>query len=315
MFSILRHRSSPAGRGTRIGVPRNIRPLGSGLDARCDPPSLLDEEAARAGLSADEFDRGWLRAHLDEERRTASLWGVREAIFGVQDGLVSTLAVASTVAGASSSRSRSSSPPSRPAWPACSAWRPASTCGARARGRSLRRRSWASDRGGGAAWRGGGGGRLHARGGRPAAGRGSAVAEVLAAHPEVLLKTMVEKELGLTGDAAEVWAAAGARVMGIAFGPARWYRSSPTLVLSMSAATRLRAARRPAPLRHRRVEVALDPGADGSAPAWRSWAWAPLPGSPATCSGRSCRPSWACRARSDPPPRLRTGWDQSPAAR
>ena len=58
----------------------------------------LDDEAARAQLPADEFDRSWIQRHLAEERRKASLLGeIREAIFGAQDGLVSTLAVASTV--------------------------------------------------------------------------------------------------------------------------------------------------------------------------------------------------------------------------
>jgi VIT1/CCC1 family predicted Fe2+/Mn2+ transporter len=65
----------------------------------------LDDEAARANLPAGQFDRGWIKRHLAEERRKASLLGeIREAIFGAQDGLVSTLAVASTVAGASSER-------------------------------------------------------------------------------------------------------------------------------------------------------------------------------------------------------------------
>src|SRR6266540_2191314 len=44
-------------------------------------------------------------AHVDEERRRAGLLGdVREAIFGAQDGLVSTLAVVSTVSGATNDR-------------------------------------------------------------------------------------------------------------------------------------------------------------------------------------------------------------------
>jgi VIT1/CCC1 family predicted Fe2+/Mn2+ transporter len=59
------------------------------------------DEAARAGLRADEFDRDWIREHVSDERRQAARLGdIREAIFGAQDGLVSTVAVASTVAGA-----------------------------------------------------------------------------------------------------------------------------------------------------------------------------------------------------------------------
>ena len=60
-----------------------------------------EDEASRAGLKAEEFDRDWIQAHVAEERRNAALLGdIREAIFGVQDGLVSTVAVASAVAGA-----------------------------------------------------------------------------------------------------------------------------------------------------------------------------------------------------------------------
>lgn len=50
-------------------------------------------------------DRAWLAEHLREERREADLLGdAREALFGAQDGLVSTLAVVSTVGGATNDR-------------------------------------------------------------------------------------------------------------------------------------------------------------------------------------------------------------------
>jgi VIT1/CCC1 family predicted Fe2+/Mn2+ transporter len=67
--------------------------------------AMLDDESARASLASHEFDRAWLAGHLADERHKASLLGeIREAIFGAQDGLVSTLAVVSAVAGASSDR-------------------------------------------------------------------------------------------------------------------------------------------------------------------------------------------------------------------
>ena len=44
------------------------------------------------------------------------------------------------------------------------------------------------------------------------------VAGTIAAHPDVLLKTMVEKELGLTGEHAEGSPFQGALVMGASFG-------------------------------------------------------------------------------------------------
>lgn len=55
----------------------------------------------RASLRPHEFDHEWLRAHLSEEReRTALLGEIREAIFGSQDGLVSTLALVTAVGAA-----------------------------------------------------------------------------------------------------------------------------------------------------------------------------------------------------------------------
>src|SRR6266540_6666651 len=50
-------------------------------------------------------DRAWLAQHLRDERHEADLLGeIREALFGMQDGLVSTLAVVSTVGGATNDR-------------------------------------------------------------------------------------------------------------------------------------------------------------------------------------------------------------------
>src|SRR5215831_3983913 len=52
-------------------------------------------------LRARDFDAAWLRTHIEDERRTAGLLGeIREAVFGAQDGLISTLAVVLTVAAA-----------------------------------------------------------------------------------------------------------------------------------------------------------------------------------------------------------------------
>src|SRR5438093_637940 len=53
---------------------------------------------------ARDFDPSWLRTHIEDERRTAGLLGeIREAVFGAQDGLISTLAVVLTVAAATHS--------------------------------------------------------------------------------------------------------------------------------------------------------------------------------------------------------------------
>jgi vacuolar iron transporter family protein len=57
---------------------------------------------ASAGAPASAYAKDWLAEHLAEERRESALLGeIREVVFGAQDGLVSTLAVVATVAGAS----------------------------------------------------------------------------------------------------------------------------------------------------------------------------------------------------------------------
>lgn len=53
--------------------------------------------------SARDYPREHIAAHISEERRQVSMLGeIREIVFGAQDGLVSTLAVVATVAGATS---------------------------------------------------------------------------------------------------------------------------------------------------------------------------------------------------------------------
>src|SRR6059036_4182103 len=65
----------------------------------------MTETAAPTQGRAEGFERAGLGVRLDQERRRASLLGdMREAIFGAQDGLVSTLAVVSTVSGATDNR-------------------------------------------------------------------------------------------------------------------------------------------------------------------------------------------------------------------
>jgi len=60
---------------------------------------------AEPAFDRRHLDRDWLKSHLAEERRESDLLGeIREALFGMQDGIVSTLAVASTVGGATGDR-------------------------------------------------------------------------------------------------------------------------------------------------------------------------------------------------------------------
>ncbi|HYN68861.1 MAG TPA: VIT1/CCC1 transporter family protein, partial [Candidatus Eisenbacteria bacterium] len=70
------------------------------IDSSGQPAATAATDTA-AGLGGDPG----LGARLEAERGRASLLGdVREAIFGAQDGLVSTLAVVSAVAGATNDR-------------------------------------------------------------------------------------------------------------------------------------------------------------------------------------------------------------------
>jgi VIT1/CCC1 family predicted Fe2+/Mn2+ transporter len=185
-----------------------------------DRLALMDDEAARAGLAAHEFDRTWLAGHLAEERRKASLLGeIREAIFGAQDGLVSTLAVVSTVAGASADR-----------FPVLIAGLASALAGmfSMAAGEYMSSKSQheifeaqivgereeVQKRPGEAeaemAY-------MFEEDGLPA-DTAASMARSMAQHPSVLLKTMVEKELGLTHRLAEGSPLQGALIMGAAFG-------------------------------------------------------------------------------------------------
>jgi VIT1/CCC1 family predicted Fe2+/Mn2+ transporter len=62
------------------------------------------------------------------------------------------------------------------------------------------------------------------------------VAGVIAKHPDVLLKTMVEKELGLTGGHAEGTPLQGALIMGAAFGLGAVVPIIPYLLLGLGSA-------------------------------------------------------------------------------
>ena len=196
-----------------------------------DPP--------RPDLPAAEFDREWLHDHLADERRKASLLGeIREAIFGAQDGLVSTLAVVSTVAGASAGR-----------LPVLIAGIASGLAGvfSMAAGEYMSSKSQREifvaqiagereevlERPGEAeaemAY-------MFEEDGLPR-GEALAMASRIAAHPGVLLKTMVEKELGLTGEHAEGSPMQGALVMGVSFGLGAAVPVLPYLILPIGVAT------------------------------------------------------------------------------
>jgi VIT1/CCC1 family predicted Fe2+/Mn2+ transporter len=67
--------------------------------------NTIDLERPDASAPASAYPRKWIAEHLAIERRNSSLLGeIREIVFGAQDGLVSTLAVVATVAGATNAQ-------------------------------------------------------------------------------------------------------------------------------------------------------------------------------------------------------------------
>jgi vacuolar iron transporter family protein len=183
------------------------------------------------------LDRDWLRQHLADERRQSDLLGeIREALFGMQDGLVSTLAVVSTVGGATGER-----------YPIVVAGIASALAGifSMAAGEYLSSKSQreiylaqiASERDevrerpdeaeAEVAFL------LESEGLSGAAAR--RVAAELAHEPKVLLKTMVEKELGLVVDEGH-GPLQGAVIMGTSFGLASLVPIVPYLLLPASGA-------------------------------------------------------------------------------
>lgn len=195
-------------------------------------------ETPPAGTPAADYERTWIREHLAEERRKASLLGeIREAIFGAQDGLVSTLAVVSTVAGASSDRFAILVAGIATGLAGVFSMAAGEYMSSKSQ-REIFEAQIAGERE-----------EVHERPGEAEAEMAymleedglpretaSGVAHTIAGHPEVLLKTMVEKELGLTGEHAEGSPLQGAWVMGLSFGIGSAVPLIPHLILPHESA-------------------------------------------------------------------------------
>jgi VIT1/CCC1 family predicted Fe2+/Mn2+ transporter len=181
---------------------------------------LMADEAARATMAAHEFDPGFLAAHLADERRKASLLGeIREAIFGAQDGLVSTLAVVSTVAGATSERHVVLIAGIASGLAGIFSMAAGEYIGSKSQreifdAQIVDEREEVHERPGEAeaevAY-------MFEEDGLPHADARE-IARLMARHPDTLLKTMVEKELGLAIEPGEGSPLQGALIMGTAFG-------------------------------------------------------------------------------------------------
>jgi VIT1/CCC1 family predicted Fe2+/Mn2+ transporter len=190
-----------------------------------------------AATKVADYDADWLKEHLERERRSASVLSeIREAVFGAQDGLISTLAVVSTVGGAT-----------HEPFPVLVAGLASALAGifSMSAGEYMSSKSQreifeaqiateaveVDERPGEAeaevAYM------LQEEGLEPAAA--VRVARELASNKKVLLKTMVEKELGLAVD-EDASPLRGAAVMGTSFGVAALVPILPYLFLSVSTA-------------------------------------------------------------------------------
>src|SRR5918999_2927844 len=200
--------------------------------------SLLADEDARASMAAQEFGRDFLEAHLTDERRKAALLGeFREAIFGAQDGLISTVAVVNIVAGATQDRYAVLVAGIATALGGIFSMAAGEYIGSKSQ-REIFDAQIVDERE-----------EVHERPGEAEAEiafmfeedglpRDAAVhvAEIMARHPEVLLKTMVEKELNLAVEEPGGSPMQGALVMGAAFGLGSIAPILPHLVITDGAA-------------------------------------------------------------------------------
>lgn len=167
-----------------------------------------------------KFDREWLKRHLAEERHEAGLLSeIREIIFGAQDGLISTLAVVSTVGGAFATRfpilvagiaSALAGIFSMAAGEYMSSKSQREIFEAQIEGERDEVRERPDEALAEMAYM------FEEDGVTPEESR--RIAELIARHPEALLKTMVEKELGIATDVHGDSPLRGALIMGAAFG-------------------------------------------------------------------------------------------------
>jgi VIT1/CCC1 family predicted Fe2+/Mn2+ transporter len=185
-----------------------------------DVGTTLDSTRPPPDAPAASYDRSWLATHLAEERRESALLGeIREIVFGAQDGLVSTLAVVATVAGATNQ-----------AFPVVIAGIASGLAGVFSMaageyiGSKSQREIFDAQVEGERT-------EVDERPGESEAevaymlaeeGLGeedaARVAAIMARHPEVLLRTMVSRELGIQVDDGQGSPLQGAILMGAAFG-------------------------------------------------------------------------------------------------
>ena len=182
---------------------------------------------------ASAYPRDWIAAHLAEERRSSALLGeAREVVFGAQDGIVSTLAVVATVAGATGEPFAVIVAGIAAALAGVFSMAAGEYIGSKSQ-REIFDAQVAGERT-----------EVEERPGESEAevaymlaeeGLGdedaARVAAIMARHPEVLLRTMVSRELGIQVDESHGGPVQGAVFMGTAFGLGAAVPIIPFLVL------------------------------------------------------------------------------------
>src|SRR2546426_11099218 len=198
----------------------------------------MADVAAPSGLRAETFDRDGIGVRLDQERRRASLLGdMREAIFGAQDGLVSTLAVVSTVSGATDNRLTVLIAGIATALAGIFSMAAGEYLSSKSQ-REIALAGIAEEREKVAARRGEVQAELAymlGEDGLPEADA-AGVAATIARHPEVLLNSKVEKAFGIAVEEAHGSPLQGAVVMGFAFGLGALAPILPYLLLPLGVA-------------------------------------------------------------------------------
>ncbi len=186
---------------------------------------------------ARHLDRHWLTAHLDEEREEADRLGeVREAIFGAQDGVTSILIVVITVATATTNSYAVLVAGIAAAIAEVISMAAGEYMSSRSQREIFlaqieREREEVRDRPGESEAEVA---MLLEREGLPAAAA-QRVATELAREPNVMLKTMVEKELGISVEAGPS-ALQGAMILAVTFGVAAAIPISPFFALPVGTA-------------------------------------------------------------------------------
>src|SRR5262245_64794582 len=209
-----------------------------------DSPQTLVPERPAASAPASAYPRAWIADHLAEERRNSALLGeAREIVFGAQDGIVSTLAVVATVAGATGEPFAVVVAGIAAALAGVFSMAAGEGLGAKSQ-REIFDAQVEGERT-----------EVDERPGESEAevaymlaeeGLGdedaARVAAIMARHPEVLLRTMVSRELGIQVDDAHGSPLQGAIFMGTAFGLGAAVPIIPFLVLPVGTALPLAIA-------------------------------------------------------------------------